>query len=193
MKLFRGLDVELNLQNPVVAVGSFDGVHQGHCRILQQMADMSRQCNGHSVVVTFDPHPREVLCPESDFFKINTLERNLELMEAQQVDAVVIIPFTKEFSKLSYVDFFRSFVVNKLHAHTIVMGPNHALGHNREGDKTAIEHLCESEGIKTVEIPELLYLEAGVHSAEIRKCIRNHDLQTASALLGYPYQPLKDR
>lgn len=189
MKLFRGLDVELDLQNPVVAVGSFDGVHQGHCRILQQMVKIARQCEGHSVVVTFDPHPREVLHPTSVFFKINTLERNLELMENQQVDAVVIIPFTKEFSKLSYVDFIETFVVGKLRAHTLVMGPNHALGHNREGNRAAIEHLCQCEGLRTVEIPELLYHEVAVHSAEIRKCIQKRDFQTASALLGYPYKP----
>lgn len=192
MRVFRGFDVELDLQNPVVAVGSFDGVHQGHCRILQRMAEIAHQCDGHSVVVTFDPHPREVLCPDSDFFKINTLERNLELMENQRIDAVVIIPFTKEFSNLSYVEFLETIVINKLHAHTLVMGPNHALGHDREGDKMAIERLCECEGIKTVEIPELLYQKVGVHSAEIRKCLQNSDFETASALLGYSYKPSKD-
>jgi len=193
MKLFRGLEVMPDLMNPVVAIGSFDGVHRGHCRILQQLVELARQNNGHSVVVTFDPHPREVLHPDSEFFRINSLERNLELMEAQQIDAVVVIPFSESFAQLSYAEFIESFVVRRLQARMLVMGPNHAMGHNRTGDHSAIEQLCLQYGIRTVEIPELFYHEAGVHSSVIRKCIRNNDLKTASELLGYDYQPSLDR
>lgn len=187
MKVFRSYNEVCGLKNPVVAVGSFDGVHLGHCRILQYLCNHARQINGDSVVMTFDPHPQERLHHKSDFFRINTLETNLALIEKQGVDAVVIIPFTLEFSKMSYETFLEEIVIGKIHASSIVMGPNHALGHNREGSHTQIETLCTRFHLEVVELPELFIKDAAVHSAEIRKLIRLGRLDDASQMLGYTY------
>ena len=175
------------LGRPVVAVGSFDGVHLGHCRILRYLVAYAHEHSVRSVVVTFDPHPQQLLCPESDFFVINPLERNLELIGAQGVDVAVVLPFTEEFSKLAYSQFVARYLVEGLHAGALVMGPNHAMGHNRAGNHDLLKQLCEQSGIHVVEIPELTLHEIGVHSSKIRRAIRAGDTEEAARLLGYPY------
>lgn len=187
MQVYRGLDDSILLSRPVAAVGSFDGVHLGHCQILRYLVAYAREHSMQSVVVTFDPHPQQLLRPGSDFFVINSLERNLELIEAQGVDATVVIPFTEEFSKLSYTEFVERYLIERLHVGALVMGPNHAMGHNRAGSHDLLKQLCGQSGIEVVEIPELMLHEIGVHSSKIRHAIREGDAQRASELLGYPY------
>lgn len=187
MKVYYNLEELVELKNPVVAIGSFDGVHLGHRRILQYLQEYAREIQGQSVVVTFDPHPQEVLRPASEFFRINTLAENIRLIENQGVDALVVIPFTKEFSKLSYAEFLDLYVVGKIHASALVMGPNHALGCNREGGRQQIEELCAEHNVQVVEIPELMLQDAAVHSATIRKLIQQKDWVQVEKMLGYPY------
>jgi len=187
MQVYRSLEDNVILGRPVAAVGSFDGVHLGHCQILRYLVDYAHNHSMQSVVVTFDPHPQQLLRPESDFFVINSLERNLQLIEAQGVDATVVIPFTKAFSKLSYTEFVEKCLIEHLHIGALVMGPNHAIGHNRAGNHDLLKQLCEKYNIDVVEIPELTLHEIGVHSSKIRHAIREGDTARASELLGYPY------
>lgn len=187
MKVLSGFEEARALTRPVVAIGSFDGVHLGHRRVLGYLCDYARHRAGDSVVVTFDPHPQELLRPDSDFFRINSLERNLELMASAGVDAVVVIPFTKAFSRLTYRDFIEQYIIKQLKASTLVMGPNHAFGHNREGRREAIEALCTEQGVEVVELPEVICHDIAVHSAEIRRLIREERWQEADELLGYHY------
>lgn len=188
MRVFRGFDEIINLNSPVAAIGSFDGVHLGHRRILKQLCESAKRLHGDSVVVTFDPHPQQVLHPDSDFFMINTLEDNLKLIASQGVDATVIIPFTKDFSQLSYADFIDRIIIGKIHVRALVMGPNHAFGHNREGDHDSIEQLCLQRGVQIVDIPEFVLHDAGVRSAKIRGYIRENNFLKVEEMLGYPYQ-----
>lgn len=188
MRVIRGFDEDAGLNAPVAAIGSFDGVHLGHCRVLQYLCGYARQTGGDSVVVTFDPHPQQVLRPNSDFFNINTLDKNIELIEKQGIDVVLIIPFTQEFSHLSYTDFIDQYMINRLHVSTLVMGPNHALGHNRGGGREAIETLCESRGVQVVELPEMVCHDVAVHSAKIRHLIREGRWEDVDELLGYHYE-----
>ena len=187
MQVYRGLDDSIQLSRPVAAVGSFDGVHLGHCQILRYLVAYAREHSMQSLVVTFDPHPQQLLRPDSDFFAINSLERNLELIGAQGVDATVVIPFTEEFSKLSYTEFVKQYLIDGLHVGALVMGPNHAMGHNRAGSHDLLKQLCAQYGIEVVEIPELTLREVGVHSSKIRRAIREGDAARASEWLGYPY------
>lgn len=191
MRIYRGFEEEIVLKSPVVAVGSFDGVHLGHRRILQYLVRSAQDSCAQSVVVTFDPHPQKALHPESDFFVINTLDKNLQLIEREGVDAAIVIPFTPTFSKLSYVDFVEQYLIGRVHAGAIVMGPNHAIGHNREGNHALLTECCLKHGVRVVELPELLMHEVGVHSSKIRKAIMAGDLETANEMLGYRYEGMK--
>lgn len=187
MQVFNGIEDLPVWNNPVVAVGAFDGVHLGHVRILQFLTQQAAQVDGTSVVMTFHPHPRVVLQPDSDFFTINSLEDNLRLIEKQGVDVAILIPFTEAFSKKSYQEFVEQVLIDKLHAHTIVMGPNHAFGHHREGTHDNIKSFCAAHNLQVVDIPEKMWESAGVHSALIREHIRKKDWETVNALLGYEY------
>ena len=191
MLVFRGTDNLPEWKSPVVAVGSFDGVHLGHVRILRFLREQAERVGGTSVVLTFDPHPRAVLHPHSGFFAINSLEENLRLIGKQGVDVAVVQPFTLEFSKKSYRQFIQEVILDTLHAHTLVMGPNHAFGHRREGHHDNIKEYCRERGLEVVEIPEEMWHSAGVHSAVIRDHIRQRDWPTVNAMLGYEYLRLK--
>lgn len=188
MQIFNGTDNLPGFENPVVAVGAFDGVHLGHVRILRFLCEQAEQVGGTSVVLTFNPHPRTVLHPEADFFTINTLEDNLHLIEKQGVDVAIVQPFTKDFSEITYRQFICDVIMGKLCAHTLVMGPNHAFGHHREGHHDNIKAYCCDHNLQVVDIPEEMWHSAGVHSAVIRDHIRRHDWETVNAMLGYPYK-----
>ena len=175
-------------KNPVVAVGAFDGVHLGHVRILRFLIEQAARVDGTSVVLTFDPHPRTVLHPESSFFTINSLDKNLELIEKQGVDATIVLPFTLAFSQKTYQQFIQEVIMETLHAHTLVMGPNHAFGHHREGHHDNIKEYCREHSLQVVDIPEEMWHSAGVHSAVIREHILKKDWETVDAMLGYSYK-----
>lgn len=188
MRIFRGFEDIVPLTRPVVAIGSFDGVHLGHQRILRYLCDTAASHQGQSVVVTFAPHPQQLLNPDSDFFLINDLERNLELIADQGVDVAVVIPFTRDFSQITYVEFIERYLIGSLHASMLVMGPNHALGHNREGDRSRIEAVCQRHHVKVVDIPEFLVNDAEVHSSTIRKMIQSQQFDKVDEMLGYHYE-----
>ena len=187
MQVFNGTDHLPEFQNPVVAVGAFDGVHLGHARILRFLREQAAKVGGTSVVMTFDPHPRTVLHPHSDFFAINSLEDNLQLIDKQGIDVAVVQPFTLDFSKKSYQQFIEEVIMDTLHAHTLVMGPNHAFGHQREGHHDNIKEFCRDHNLQVVDIPEEMWHSAGVHSSVIREHIRQKDWETVNAMLGYSY------
>ena len=188
MQIFKGIDNLPNWEKPVVAVGAFDGVHLGHVRILSFLREQAAKVGGTSVVMTFDPHPRTVLHPHSDFFAINSLEDNLQLIDKQGIDVAVVQPFTVEFSQKSYQQFIQEVIMDTLHAHTLVMGPNHAFGHQREGHHDNIKEFCRDHNLQVVDIPEEMWHSAGVHSSVIREHIRQKDWETVNAMLGYEYR-----
>lgn len=188
MQVFRGFENVKSLTRPVVAIGSFDGVHLGHQRILRYLCDTAAQHQGQSVVVTFNPHPQQVLNPDSDFFLINDLESNLNRIADQGVDVAVVVPFTRDFSKITYVEFIERYLIGILHASTLVMGPNHAMGHNREGDRSKIEAVCQQHHVEVVDIPEFMLHDAQVHSSKIRKLIQNRQFDAVDDMLGYHYE-----
>ena len=188
MLIYKGIENLPSWENPVVAVGAFDGVHLGHVRILRFLCEQAEQVGGTSVVLTFDPHPRTVLHPDSSFFTINSLAENLKLIEKQGVDATVVLPFSLDFSRMTYQQFIQKIIMGTLHAHTLVMGPNHAFGHQREGHHDNIKAFCAEHGLQVVDIPEEMWHSAGVHSAVIREHILKKDWETVDAMLGYEYR-----
>jgi len=137
MKIFRSFDEARNIINPVVTTGSFDGVHIGHKTILNRLRMLAEKYNGESVLITFDPHPRKVLYPDTagkDLKLINSQEEKLDLLEKAGLDNVIIVEFTREFSKVTSEEFVRDFLHGILHSKVVVAGFNHHFGFNKEGD-----------------------------------------------------------
>ena len=171
-------------------MGSFDGVHLGHRKILDYVRKIAQETGGQSLVITFSPHPQQVLHPQEEFFTINTLEENARLIEQSGIDALLILPFTPAFSQLSFGQFLQ-LLSEKAGVKVIVMGPNHSFGHNREGNCKSMQQICEQNGIRTVTIPEFVLEDSRVRSSKIREHIKNKEFTKAETLLGHSYKKIK--
>ncbi|MCQ2285333.1 MAG: FAD synthetase family protein [Bacteroidales bacterium] len=184
MRIYYSLDLPI-FRNPVVTVGAFDGVHLGHAQILQQTQSLAQKLGGESVVVTFNPHPQQVLHPEAHFQTIHSFEKNASLIAERGIDNLVAIPFTIEFSKMSYYDFLQKIVIDSIGAKVILMGPNHAFGNNREGSFEKAIELCSKLGVEVVKIPEFEMSASRVRSSQVRKYIREGKIKLAEEILGH--------
>jgi riboflavin kinase/FMN adenylyltransferase len=169
----------------VITVGSFDGVHLGHQALLQQVNDFAHQNNCKSVVVTFDPHPQEVLQINPNFFLINTFEQKMALFEKFGVDTVFVIPFSKEFSQKSATDFFEDYIFSKINVKAVFMGPNHHFGKQREGNADTLTSICKEKKIKLIKTQEFIIDEHEVRSTQIRKYLEQNDEKNAEKLMGH--------
>ncbi len=189
MLVHRSLE-KLNIDRSVVTTGSFDGVHVGHRTIINRLRSIAKEIDGVSVLVTFFPHPRKILYPNTqgkDLQMINTQREKIYLLEKAGLDHLVIIPFSLEFSKTTSVDFIRKILVAKLHASCVVVGFNHHFGHNREGDYDYLHELGKYYGFAVEEIPEQDIHNEFVSSTKIRKAILEGNIQRANAYLDHEY------
>ena len=176
MKIFRSFGEAGIIRNPVVTTGSFDGVHIGHKTILNRLRHLADQHSGESVLITFDPHPRKVLYPETagkDLKLINSQEEKLELLEKAGLDNVIIIEFTLEFSKITAEQFVRDLLHGMLHARIIVVGFNHHFGFNKEGDYRQLWDWQKKYDFIAEEIPEQEVYHETVSSTRIRQAIKD--------------------
>lgn len=189
MRIFYDLaDIKRQIRNGAVTVGSFDGVHAGHRVILDKLKEAAIQNGGESVVVTFDPHPRQVLHPEDKSLKLlNSLEEKLYLLEQAGVDHVFVVPFTPEFSRISSEEFSRDYLLEGIGAKTIVMGYNHHFGHGREGNRDYLEALQKEYDFDIYQLPKHDVDERKVSSTVLRFLIGSNDLASAHKLLCEPY------
>ena len=187
MNIYRDTEQLPAFRNAVVTVGSFDGVHLGHRRIFEYMREAAERLGGESVVITFDPHPQTVLHPEREFFTLNTLEENAALIGASGIDNMVVLPFTKAFSQLTFQDFL-NFLIKKIGIKAIVMGPDHNFGKGREGNRETMREICAKNSIEIIIIPELIMEENKVRSSKIRQYIENKQFAEAEKLLGHPWK-----
>lgn len=185
MRIFNNIETLPRLKNPVVTVGSFDGVHLGHQQILTYLKDAAAKYDGESVVITFHPHPQQVLHPNNDFFLINTAEENAKLIEQQGIDNLIIINFTLQFSQLTF-DQFLNLLIEKIGMRALVMGPNHNFGKNREGNSSSMREICKKNSIEIIQIPEFVIEENKVRSSKIREHLINKEFEQAEQLLGHP-------
>ena len=189
MLVHRSLE-KLNIQKSVVTTGSFDGVHVGHRTIIDRLNAIAKETGGVSVLVTFYPHPRKILYPNTqgkDLQMINTQREKIYLLEKAGLDHLVIIPFSLEFAKTTSVDFIRKILVGKLHASCVVVGFNHHFGHNREGDYDYLHELGKYYNFAVEEIPEQDIHNEFVSSTKIRKAILEGNIQRANAYLDHEY------
>jgi riboflavin kinase / FMN adenylyltransferase len=190
MKIFRSFENARGLRNPVVTTGSFDGVHIGHKTILKRLRMLAEKYNGESVLITFHPHPRKVLYPETggrELKLINSPEEKIMLLEKAGLDNVIIIEFTKDFSKTTSEEFVRDYLTGILKARVVVAGFNHHFGFNKEGDYRQLWSMREKYGFEAEEIPEQEVEHESVSSSRIRKAISEGYIQRANAYLDHYY------
>lgn len=188
MKRYNSIQEFGKKGNAVVTIGTFDGVHLGHRKILTRLCELAAQQQGESVVLTFFPHPRMVLHPDDHGLKLlNTLEERIALISQLNVDHVIVQPFTKEFSQQTSAEFVRNILLDALGTKTLVIGYDHHFGHNREGTYKELEALAPVHGFGLEEIHEEIIHEVAVSSTKIRKALEAGDVAYANELLGYEY------
>jgi riboflavin kinase/FMN adenylyltransferase len=188
MKVHYNIDEIPAIKNAIVSQGTFDGVHMAHKKIIERLKQIASIKNGETVIITFEPHPRIVLLPlDHGLQLLSTLNEKINLLEKAGVDHLIILPFTKEFSRLSSEQFIRNILVNKIKTNTLVIGYDHRFGKNREG---SFEHLKNSASLyefEVEEIPEQDIDDIAVSSTKIRQALLNNDIQTAQKYLGNSY------
>ncbi|MDQ1769935.1 bifunctional riboflavin kinase/FAD synthetase [Labilibaculum sp. A4] len=187
MKIYTDLK-DFSAINPVVTIGTFDGVHLGHRKVIRRLQELAQKVNGETVIFTFYPHPRLVLNTEDNGLRlINTLEEKKVLLEAAGIDHLVVYPFTKEFSKLTYVEFVEKILVKQLGMKYLVVGYDHRFGHNREGKYEDLKVFADQLNFK-IERQDVLNMDAiNVSSTKIRNAIADGDIQMANKYLGYRF------
>tara|TARA_B110000503_G_scaffold143731_1_gene247731 strand:- start:1108 stop:2034 length:927 start_codon:yes stop_codon:yes gene_type:complete len=187
VKVYKGLEEFEKLKNAIVTTGTFDGVHQGHRKIVNRLIGVAKKNKGESVLLTFFPHPRMVLQPDSDLKLINTIDEKIELLREVGIDHLIIHPFTKEFSRTTSLEFVRDLLVNKIGTTKLVIGYDHHFGRNREG---SFEHLKEFGPIYGFEVEEISVQDVdnvNVSSTKVRKALEDGEVDVAANYLGYSF------
>lgn len=190
MKIFYDPDVLPQIPNPVVTTGSFDGVHIGHKTILNRLNQIARNIDGESVLITFYPHPRKVLFPDTagkNLLLITSQREKIELLKKAGLDNLIIFTFTPDFATISSIDFIRNILVGRLHVKKVVIGFNHHFGHNREGNLDYLYELGQYYDFGVEEIPEQDIHHQTVSSTLIRKALLEGKIQRANAYLDHLY------
>ena len=176
MKVHYGIETCKEINNPVVTVGTFDGVHYGHQKIITRLQKIAQNCNGESVLLTFDPHPRKILFKDKKIKLINTIKEKIKILSNLGLDHLVIYPFNIEFSNLSAHEYISELLVNKLKTNTLVIGYDHHFGKNREGN---IKFLKETNNLYSFNLEEIKAHEIDeikISSTKIRQAIDNGNI-----------------
>lgn len=184
MKVVWGFDNPPLLHNAVATVGSYDGVHRGHCILLDEVIRRAKECGGESIVLTFEPHPRITLGNDEGLRLLSTFEEKCRLLERVGVDYVVVIPFDEAFSRLSREEFTDDYLVGKLGIKQLVVGYNHHFGHNKEGDHSFLQ---QHGTLQVVQVAQYTDNGGKISSTVIRKAMADGDMALARQLLGHSY------
>ncbi|HET6527999.1 MAG TPA: bifunctional riboflavin kinase/FAD synthetase [Balneolaceae bacterium] len=176
--------------NSVVTVGTFDGVHAGHRAIMDTVAQKARERDARSVIITFDPHPRDIISPGDAGIKLlTTLHERAEILEELGIDLMVVIPFDRDFSLLSSEDFIRDIIFKKIGVSEFVIGYDHHFGRNREGTIETIEKLSKELGFDSYVVSKREVGAKTVSSTAIRKAISEEgNVEQAAKFLQRPYR-----
>ncbi|MEI6816241.1 MAG: bifunctional riboflavin kinase/FAD synthetase [Bacteroidota bacterium] len=189
MKVYNSLDEFEKVANGVVTIGTFDGVHIGHQRIISSLKQLAAEKNGETIVLTLFPHPRMVLFPDDNDLKlISTIEERIALFEKYGIDHLIVHPFTKEFSRQTATEFVRDILVNKMGTKTLVIGYDHRFGRHREGTFELLEELSPLYHFDLVEIPEQDVNNIAVSSTKIRTAILDGDITIANEFLAHDFE-----
>ena len=188
MHVHRDIDRLPSFRNAVITIGTFDGVHLGHRKIIEQLKSVASSIQGETVIVTFHPHPRKILKEgQSPVPLITTIEERIELLKDAGIDHLVITPFTEAFSKISATDYVEQFLVAKFQPHTVIIGYDHHFGEGRKGNFQLLLQYNQRGIFDLKEIPAHQLDQNLVSSTSIRKAVAAGHIKEANDLLGYPF------
>lgn len=187
MKIVQNTSNFSDKEKTYVTIGTFDGVHFGHQKIIEKLIDEAKKANKKSVVLTFFPHPRMVLQKDVTLELINTIEERATLLEKTGLDYLIIHPFSKEFSRMTALEFVRDILVNQLNISKLIIGYDHHFGKNREGNITQLTEYSHLYDFKVEEIPAQDIDDVSVSSTKIRRALASGNLKTANNYLGYNF------
>ena len=188
MKIYNHINEFKKLDNAVVTIGTFDGVHLGHQKIIGKLVEEAAKTNGETVILTFFPHPRMILHPEDHQLKlINNMIEKAALLSSLGVNHLIITPFTRDFSNLSPENYIKDILVDKIGTKTIIIGYDHRFGKDRSGSLKELQHFSTTFNYKVEEIPEQDINDVTVSSTKIREAILAGDVKTAHNFMGHPF------
>lgn len=188
MKVYHSLEEIKQITNPIVTIGTFDGVHQGHRQIIHRLNKAKKEMGGESFIFTFHPHPRQVMFLNQSNIKLLTLtNEKLDLLEQAGIDHVLIYPFTKEFAQQSAHSYIKDILVDAIGVKKLIIGYDHRFGNNREGNIDTLKKYAAEYNFLVEEIPPHEIDSINVSSSKIRKALEEGDIRTANTFLGYNY------
>ena len=189
MKVIREIEtIRKPFKDPVITIGNFDGVHRGHRALFQRVIDWAKKLGGESVVMTFDPHPLQVLAPEKGPDFITPHARKLQLIQQEGIDGVIVVPFSRDFARISAHDFVKDLLVDRIGIKGIVVGYDYRFGRGREGNIKMLRDLGSRYGFQVEMVSGVELDGTVVSSTAIRHLIREGNLTEAAKLLGRPYE-----
>jgi len=188
MKIYHNINEFTPVENAVVTIGTFDGVHIGHRKIISKIVELAKASGGESVILTFFPHPRMILNPEDQDLKmITTIAEKAELLEGLGVDHLIVTPFSRDFSNLSALEYIHDVLVARIGVKKIVIGYDHRFGKDRKGGLEDLQRLSKEFEYEVMEIPEQDINAVAVSSTKIRTALLNDQVDLANQFLGYPF------
>ena len=188
MQVHRDLSLLPRFRNAVITIGTFDGVHAGHRKIIAQLKEEAERVNGETVIITFHPHPRKVVYEgQSPVAILTTLDEKTELLQALLIDHLVVIPFDEKFAAQTAEEYIADFLYKRFHPHTIIIGYDHKFGKGRSGDYQLLEAWGTKLGFSVKEISEKVLNEVTISSTRIREALLRSDVATANHFLSYDY------
>ena len=187
MKIFHSIETFRTKQKTIVTIGTFDGVHIGHQKIIEKLLDNAKNSNYKSVILTFFPHPRMVLQEQSEIKLLNTIQERADLLEQTGLDNLIIHPFDKTFSRLTAEEFVKNILVDQLKIKKIVIGYDHRFGRNRTANIEDLIIFGEKYDFEVEQISAQEIEEVSISSTKIRNALQEGDVVLANTYLGYPY------
>lgn len=187
MRLFHGTDNADIARPTVLTLGVFDGLHLGHQLIMKTVVERARAVNAAPTVITFEPHPRAVLHPESAPPLLQTFDQKIEALSVLGIEQTIVIHFDRAFSQIRAEDFLRDVVVERLHAKEVYLGRGFAFGHNREGNIELLRNISDRLGFLADEVPEVRLRGCRIGSTRIRELLQQGRVNLARRMLGRPY------
>ena len=187
MDVYKSLTSYKKTNPSVITIGTFDGLHLGHKAILTQLVNAAKDENLESILLTFFPHPRMILQKDPSLKLINTIKERTAIIKQTGVSSLIIHPFTKEFSRLTALEFVRDILVNQLHIKKIIIGYDHQFGRNRTATINDLIEFGNIYDFEVIEITAQQLQNVSISSTKIRKALEEGDVKTANQYLGYPF------